>query len=347
MAGRREKTMYSGIGRVMKNIGGLFTVRLLSRASADFPQDREDQPLDGQTVSARGRGNLHRKGALLVGDLVEVSYDAFLCRTADAPTLTADGGGVSIDRVLERSSALIRPPVANLHTLFVTFSAASPAPDPDVIDKLIAIAEHNRIEPVILVTKRDLAPDVADRMAGLYRAAGFAVFCSGEGCGDPPELIRDYINTNLRGRIAAVSGASGIGKSSLLNRLYPDLCLETGEISRRIERGKNTTRAVELFPLTDEADSPLLADTPGFTMLDFEHFDFMEKEDLPLAFREFAPYLGKCRYTKCTHTKEDGCAVLQAVRDGKIAPSRHAGFVALYEILKKKPKWEKPAPAKR
>jgi ribosome biogenesis GTPase len=130
-----------------------------------------------------------------------------------------------------------------------------------------------------------------------------------------------------------------VGKSTLLNRLFPELELQTGEISRRIERGKNTTRVTELYPLTDEDDCGFLADTPGFTMLDFERFDFFEKEDLPLTFREFSPYIGECRYTKCSHTKEEGCAILAAVKSGIIPKSRHQSFLSLYEVLKKKTKW--------
>ena len=142
-----------------------------------------------------------------------------------------------------------------------------------------------------------------------------------------------------KGKLFVISGASGVGKSTMLNGLFPQLQLETGEISRRIERGKNTTRCVELYPLSEEADCGFLADTPGFTMLDFERFDFFEKEDLPLTFREFVPYIGDCRYTKCTHVKEQGCAIVEAVRTGSIAASRHSSFVSLYEILKKKTKW--------
>ncbi len=323
--------MYQGIGSVIKSNGGLFTVCL------DPPATENSAPLDGMTVTGRGRGVLRRRGALLVGDRVEVSYDrtAFSC---DGETITpaADGTGLSIDRILERRNALIRPPMANLDLLFVTFAAVSPNPLTDTIDKLIAIAEFNRIEPVIVITKRDLAPDAADAYAALYRAAGFEVFCLGAEDEEGLAPLKTYIYEHTSGKIAAFSGASGVGKSTLLNRLFPNLKLETGEISHRIERGKNTTRCVELYPLEGGG---YLADTPGFTMLDFERFDFFEKEDLPGTFREFTPYIGACRYTKCSHTKEEGCAILDAVKKGKIAPSRHQSFLSLYEVLKKKTKW--------
>lgn len=331
---------YTGYGRVIKGVGGLFTVRLLDSASRLHHTNGEPMPLDGLTVFARGRGVLHKKGALLVGDLVEVSYDdsSFLSESG-VVTPSPDGTGISIDRVCERSCALIRPPMANLDVLFVTLAAAAPDPILETVDKLISIAEFNHIEPVIVVTKSELAPEYAEELETLYSNAGFAAFRTGIGMDDGKRSLKDYIDTQLDGKVAAFSGASGVGKSTMLNELFPTLQLETGEISHRIERGKNTTRHVELYPLSEDADCGFLADTPGFTMLDFERFDFFDKDDLPLTFREFVPYIGECRYTKCSHTKEDGCAILGAVRDGQIAASRHQSFVSLYEVLKKKTKW--------
>lgn len=320
--------IYRGKGRLIKGVGGLFTVRLSGG----------DSPLDGKTVSARGRGTLHRKGALLVGDLVEVSYDdTSFSRTDGGVIPSADGTGIAIDAIEPRKNELIRPPMSNLDVLFVTVAAAAPDPIPETVDKLLCIAEHNQIEPVLVVTKSDLAPERAAELADVYSTAGFSVFRLGEGIDPAGERsLREYISAELNGKIAAFSGASGVGKSTLLNRLFPDLQLETGEISRRIERGKNTTRYVELYPLPEEG---YLADTPGFTMLDFERFDFFEREDLPMTFREFVPYIGTCKYTKCSHTKEEGCAILAAVREGLIPRSRHESYLALDEVLKKKKKW--------
>ena len=325
--------MYQGCGRVIKSNGGLFTVRLFLDAS------REPMPLDGLTVTGRGRGSLHRKGSLLVGDVVKVTYDNTAYSTdADGSIKCAeDGTGVAIDEILERKNALIRPPMANLDLLFVTLSATTPDPVLETVDKLICIAEHNHIEPVIVITKSELAPEYAAELADIYRRAGFEVFCVGNGL--PVDALEARIANIKNGTVAAFSGASGVGKSTLLNRLFPNLQLQTGEISRRIERGKNTTRVTELYPLTDEDNCGYLADTPGFTMLDFERFDFFEKEDLPLTFREFSPYIGECRYTKCSHTKEEGCAILAAVKSGVIPASRHQSFLSLYEVLKKKTKW--------
>ncbi|MBQ7335784.1 MAG: ribosome small subunit-dependent GTPase A [Clostridia bacterium] len=329
--------MYKGYGRVIKSNGGLFTVRLFDRTSEG---ERGKMPLDGCTVTGRGRGALHRKGALLVGDLVEVSYDGTAFSQKGNEILPAeDGAGLALDAITARKNALIRPPMANLDVIFVTFAAASPDPILETVDKLICIAEFNRIEPIVVITKSELNPTGAVQMAQIYRNAGFEAFCTGLGMEAELDTFKQYINTHLNGKIAAFSGASGVGKSTLLNRLFPQLHLETGEISRRIERGKNTTRCVELYPLAQTSNCGYLADTPGFTMLDFERFDFFEKEDLPLTFREFVPHIGTCRYTKCSHTKEEGCAILAAVKNGEIASSRHQSFLSLYEILKKKTKW--------
>ncbi len=329
---------YTGYGRVIKGVGGLFTVQMLP---AGQNERAACGPLDGCCVVARGRGVLRRKGSLLVGDLVKVVYDDTSFHADGEGKLLPDesGSGIAIDEICPRSCALIRPPMSNLDVLFVTFSVATPAPDLETVDKLISIAEFNGIEPVIVLTKSELDRKGADALKLLYRKAGFETFCVGREIEDEVEALKTYIQTNLSQKIAAFSGASGVGKSTLLNRLFPALQLETGEISHRIERGKNTTRSVELYRLSEDENSGYLADTPGFTMLDFERFDFFDKEALPETFREFRPYIGECRYTKCSHTKEQGCAILEAMRAGEIAPSRHKSFFSLYEVLKKKTKW--------
>jgi len=322
----------------MKSIGGLFTVRLFPTLAGCNPQ-----PLDGVTVFARGRGGLRRQGELLVGDRVWVNYDdsAFTRSDTGICVTAADGSGIVVKEIFERRCTLIRPPMANLDVLFVTAAAASPNPVPETLDKLLCIAEFNGIEPVIVITKRDLAPDLAERMASVYRRAGFPVFFVDNLTGDGVEELRAFIEKSMKGRIAAFSGASGVGKSTLLNNIFPDLGLETGDISHRIERGKNTTRYVELYPLDNTPNCGYLADTPGFTMLDFERFDFFGKEDLVSTFREFQDYIGFCRYKKCTHTKEEGCAILQAVKDGEISKTRHRSYVSLFSILKDKHDWDK------
>lgn len=330
--------MYQGFGLVIKSIGGLFTVRLDPTENG-----KEPSPLDGCSVFARGRGSLRRRGELLVGDRVRVSYtDASFTVSADgAPETSTDGAGIAVEEILPRRCTLIRPPMANLDVLLVTAAAATPDPVPETLDKLLCIAEHNGIEPIVVITKCDCDPAVAGRMEQVYRCAGFPVFSVINPTGEGVDALRAYLEERMPGRIAAFSGASGVGKSTLLNRIFPHLRLETGEISHRIERGKNTTRYVELYPLSDAPNCGYLADTPGFTMLDFERFDFFAKEDLVSTFREFDRYIGQCKYKKCTHTKEEGCAILEAVRSGEIPRTRHRSYVSLFSVLKEKHAWDK------
>lgn len=331
--------MPNGFGYVMKGVGGLYTVRLLPAGADAVPPSYQPQPLDGCTVSARGRGTLRRGDGLLVGDLVEVEYDErsfHLSGGVAAPV--DDGAGIVISRVLPRRTSLIRPPMANLDVLFITLAAASPEPDLGTVDKLICIAVHNGISPVVVINKCDLDPAAADRLADVYRRVGIPVFSVAGKTGEGVPELTDYINNTLRGRLAAFAGASGVGKSTLLGRIFPSVNFATGEISQRIKRGKNTTRHVEIVPLSTGADCGYLADTPGFTMIDFERFDFFALKDLLATFPEFAPFTGTCRYADCTHTKEQECecAVRAAVASGKIPASRHRAYVTLYDILKRK-----------
>jgi ribosome biogenesis GTPase len=248
---------------------------------------------------------------------------------------------IMISEIINRKNSLIRPPLANLDYMFISMAAASPAPILSTVDKLVSIAEFNEIEPVIVIGKCELDKDISKEIFDIYKKAGFTTFLVSVYENEGIDGIADFIHHKLSGKIAAFSGASGVGKSSLMNRLFPDLKLDTGEISKKIERGKNTTRHVELFAHECADGIGYIADTPGFSMLDFEHFDFFKKDDLPLTMREFNDYIGLCKYTKCTHTKEDGCAILEAVKRGDIASSRHDSFVEMYEVLKNKPDWKK------
>ena len=290
-------------GRVMRGVGGLYEVRI-----ADSTGERR--------LSCRGRGVLRRDDEkLLVGDLCRVNEEE----------------GV-IEEILPRRNSLIRPPLANLDHLFVVTAASHPAPSTETLDKLTAIAVHNAITPVMVITKADLDGEAAEALAAVYRTVGFPVFILS------PELdsaaLAEYIAAHVRdGRTAAFSGASGVGKSTLLNRLFPSLSLATGDISRKISRGRHTTRSVELF-MTPEGG--FLADTPGFSMLDFLRFDFFSLGDLPATFPEFLGETSGCRYADCTHTGEVDCGVAVAVREGRIAASRHESYRSLYKLLRDK-----------
>jgi ribosome biogenesis GTPase len=203
-------------------------------------------------------------------------------------------------------------------------------------DKLVAILEHNDIEPVIVIEKCELDRSRAKEIKEIYEKAGYRAFMLSCETGEGVDEIEEFIST--RRGILALAGASGVGKSTLLNKLFPTLSLSTGGVSRKTERGRHTTRAVTLYEVGEGA---FFADTPGFSMIDFERFNFFELEDLPLAFKEINERIGECKYTKCTHLKEDGCAIVEAVKRGEISKSRHESYVSLYEILKNKHKWDK------
>ena len=333
---------YQTNGRIIQGVGGLYTIRL--DATQTTPT-----PLDGMTISCRARGVFRHEGMTpLPGDRVTVGYDDTALKADGEGRLVPadDGSGLRIEDILPRKCALIRPPMANLEVLFVSMAAAKPAPLLSTVDKLICIAEHNHIEPVIIIGKSDLDAARAEELQALYQKAGFASFVVSCERGEGIDRVADYIRHNARDKLAAFAGASGVGKSSLMNALFPSLARMTGEISQKNARGRHTTREVTLFPLSDllpdcEDATGYIADTPGFSLLDFTRFDFFEKDDLPATMRDFAPYLGKCRWADCTHLKEEGCAVLEAVRDGLIAPSRHESFVSIYNDLKDKHPWTK------
>ncbi len=309
-------------GKIIKGVGGLYSVRVLSEGVLET----------GSIVKCRARGAFRHEGiSPLPGDNVILSEDR-----AQRP----DGSsGYVIESIEDRRNFLIRPPMANLDYLFITMASASPAPIPSTVDKLISIAEFNKIEPIIVITKNELDPDMAKKLYDIYSSAGFTTFSLSAVQNEGVEPIDDFIKQNIDRRIAAFAGASGIGKSTLLNRLFPSLKLGTAEISKKTERGRHTTREVELFTLTDSADCGYIADTPGFSLLDFERFDFFGIEDLASTFREFDPYIGECKYKKCSHTKEDGCAIIEALKANIISRSRHESYIELFNTLKQKKKW--------
>ena len=309
---------------------------------------------DGMTLECPARGVFRHEGLkVLVGDNVTVR-DENLSESDGGGKIESKKGGLSIFEVDERKNELIRPSMANLDILFIVFAAARPDPMLVNVDKLTAVAVENEIEPVIIVTKADIDGEKAEKYAEIYRKSGFHAFVAGDDR-DVSELGR-FILSHAKGKTSAFAGASGVGKSTLLTKLFPGLKLETGELSQKIQRGKHTTRHTKLYMLSEIADGlgeddelrgGFIADTPGFGILDFVAFDFFTKEDLPFNFREFVPYITKCRYTKCTHLKEEGCAIIEAVEKGEIMPERHESYVSIYEDLKSKPAYPKKPPEKK
>ena len=324
---------YTQTGRIIKMTGGLYTVRLDTGIS--------DSPLTGQTVECRARGTFrHEQMTPLVGDLVAVQYDdTSFTVSGGIATPSADRTGLVIDDILPRKNSLIRPPLANLDVMLVVIAAASPDPDIPTVDKLLSILEFNHIEPVIIVGKSELSPKRAGKIAALYEKVGYRTFVLSCYTGEGVQDFSDFAHTALAGKITAVAGASGAGKSTLLNTVFEGLDLTTGGISEKIGRGKNTTRHTQLFDLPS-SEGGYIADTAGFSLLDFERFDFFELEDLAHTFREFTPYLGKCRYTDCTHVSDEECAILDAVAKKEISPIRHASYKELYATLKGKKKYD-------
>ncbi len=235
--------------------------------------------------------------------------------------------------VSPRKNSFIRPPLANLDQLFLVASTCEPSPSLFILDKLIAIAEKKKIEPALVITKNDLASD--RELAGIYKKAGFMVYSVNNLAAGGQEAAR--LLAALTGKVSAFIGNSGVGKSSLINQLLPELGLKTSDISQKLGRGRHTTRQVELFPLPQGG---YIADTPGFSTVDFERYERIFKEDLPGCFREFAPYLDHCRFTGCSHRVEKGCAVLEAVEKGEIPRSRHESYCQLYEEVKDLKEWQ-------
>ena len=288
-------------GRILKATGGFYYV--LS---------------DAVLYECRARGLFRKTGVSpLVGDWVEIEE-------------TGEEKGY-VTRILDRKNSLIRPPLANLDQLFLVVSVADPQPNLLVLDKLIAIAEHKKIEPLLIVTKNDLGE--WETLAALYEKAGFQVFCTGLDQDSDLAMLR----RSMEGKISAFCGNSGVGKSSLLNRIDSRLDLSTAQISQKLGRGRHTTRHVQLYPVSGGG---YIADTPGFSSMDLERYEVILKEQLQYCFREFGPHLNQCRFTGCSHTKEKGCAVLAAMEEGEIASSRHDSYCTLYEAAKNIKEWE-------
>ncbi|MBQ4066920.1 MAG: ribosome small subunit-dependent GTPase A [Clostridia bacterium] len=309
-------------GIIISGIGGLYRVRPLAGSDISTGEDG--------TVACRARGVFRHDG------ISPLPGDSVTCILSD------DGGEAVIDEINERKNSLIRPALANLSHLFIVIPATKPKPDLLTADKLVSAAEDKGIEPVIVITKEDLDEDECERIAAIYRLGGFSVFSLSGHTGDGVSELLSYMEKEAESCLcAAFAGVSGAGKSTLMAKLFPGLSLKTGEVSRKIQRGKHTTRHAELYPVTVGESTCFIADTPGFSMLDFARFNFTDREGLPYTFREFAPLMGECRYTKCTHTKEEGCAVLEKVKSNEISKNRHDSYIAMLEEITKNPPWKK------
>lgn len=287
-------------GIIIKSIGGVYTV----------------EAPDG-IYECKARGIFRKKGITPVcGDNVEFSFE---------------NGFAVIEKISERKSLIIRPPLANLDVLVFVISTCEPQPNLLLLDKFIAVAVHKGIETAVVFTKIDKGD--FRPYADIYENCGIKVFSVDNTTGRGTQEIKEA----LTNKISAFTGNTGVGKSSLLNNIFPELNLATNEISRKLGRGKHTTRHVELYKLNDGG---YIADTPGFSSFDTNRYDIIFKDELANCFIEFRPYFGKCRFQDCSHTKENGCAVINAVKSGLISKSRHDSYVSMYEEAKKLKEWE-------
>lgn len=235
----------------------------------------------------------------------------------------------NITAILPRRNALIRPAVANVDQAMVIFAMKNPRPNFSLLDRFLLMMERQGVKTIICLNKQDLAdPEEAEEIRRVYRECGYQVVLTSlkeeAGMADVEEL--------LRGKTTVVAGPSGVGKSSLTNRMQGEVLMETGEISRKLKRGKHTTRHSQLIPLGKDT---FLCDTPGFTSLYVEE---MDKEELRFYFPEFTHYEGKCRFQGCVHIHEPGCAVKDALEAGKLSRRRYDNYVEFYEELKEKEK---------
>ena len=274
------------------------------------------QAEDG-VVECRARGRFRRQDqSPLVGDFVRI---------------TRHGDKGVLEALLPRKNAFIRPAVANIDQLVVLASCAIPVTEPFLIDRVLAIAQLQNVPALVVVNKDDLAP--AQPLAESYRRAGVPVLVTSAETGEGIEALREA----LAGKLSCLTGNSGVGKSSLLNRACPQLQLPVGEVSEKLGRGRHTTRHIELYSL---GSNTFVADTPGFSAFDTERMELVHKEQLQYAFPEFAPYLGHCQFPDCAHRKEPGCAVRKALAEGKIGQTRYSSYERLYELASQLKEWE-------
>ena len=287
-------------GRIVRCLSGFYDV----------------QTADG-VVTCRARGILRKQGVTpLTGDMVEI---------------TVEKGKGMVERVLPRKNHFIRPAVANLDVMVIFAANVNPITEPYLIDRVAAIAGDQGVPVYLCVNKCDLDP--AQELVRIYTHAGIPVLRTSAETGEGVAQMRQL----LRGKLVAFTGNSGVGKSSILNRLCPGLNLPTGEVSEKLGRGRHTTRHVELYPLGEDT---YIADTPGFSSFDTDQMEVILKENLQYAFPDFGAHLGKCRFDDCTHRKEPDCAVRAALESGDIEKSRYDSYLKLYEKAEQIKLWE-------
>ena len=287
-------------GRILRSLSGFYDV----------------QTADGM-VTCRGRGSLRKNHQTpLTGDMVEI---------------TVEKGKGMVERILPRRNAFVRPAVANVDALVVFAANVNPITEPFLIDRVAAIAGDQGVAVYICVNKSDLDPAID--LVRIYENAGFPVIRASAETGRGVEELRQL----LQGKLTAFTGNTGVGMSSMLNRLCPELELPTGEVSVKLGRGRHTTRHVELYRLDDET---YVADTPGFSSFDTDQMDVILKENLQYAFPDLAPFAGECQFHDCSHRREPGCAVRAALEAGKLEPTRYDSYLKLYEKACQIKPWE-------
>ena len=287
-------------GRVLRSISGFYDVQTASGI-----------------VTCKARGILRKEGiSPLTGDMAEI---------------TVEHGKGMIEGILPRKNSFVRPAVANIDALIIFAANVNPVTEPFLIDRVAAIAGDQEVPVVLCINKCDLDPAVD--LSRIYTNAGFPVICASAETGEGVVELRSLI----RGKLTAFTGNSGVGKSSMLNRLRPDLALPTGEVSEKLGRGRHTTRHVELYRLDGDT---YVADTPGFSSFDTDQMDVILKENLQYAFPDFGEYIGQCQFHDCSHRAEPGCAVTQALAAGEIEKTRYESYLRLYEKASQIKLWQ-------